>query len=272
MRRLALVAVSLFFACKAPGGQAPSGAAEGQPAGDGISFASSSAGKTSSAASPERWAGKASSPTPRETPSGQASSLSPAEPTADTTSSPAPAVPAAVAAASPTPTRPSGGEEVVLDHVLETLEGEPFPLAALRGKVLLIVNVASKCGYTPQYAGLQKLHETYGPRGLVVIGIPSNDFGGQEPGTAEEIRAFCENEYGVTFPMMAKVHARGPNIAPLYAALTQKTRPPIAGEVKWNFTKFLVDRRGVPVARFEPKVDPLSDEIVRMIEELLGEG
>ncbi len=160
-------------------------------------------------------------------------------------------------------------ERVVLDHRLETLEGEPFSLADQRGKVLLIVNVASNCGYTPQYAGLQELHERYGSKGLVVIGIPSNDFGGQEPGSHEEIRAFCEGEYQVTFPMMAKVHAKGPKMAPLYRTLTMETDAPIAGEVKWNFTKFLVDKEGRPVARFEPKVEPLSEEIVSAIEALL---
>lgn len=224
MRRIALAAMSLFFACKASGVESPS------------SFSAETSIR-------EKWSTAESSSPGQPTPPGGETSAG-----------------------------PSGEAEVVLDHVLETLEGKPFPLAALRGKVLLIVNVASKCGYTPQYAGLQKLYETYGSRGLVVIGIPSNDFGGQEPGSAEEIRAFCENEYGVTFPMMAKVHARGPKIAPVYATLTQKTRPPIAGEVKWNFTKFLVDKRGVPVARFEPKVDPLSEEVVRKIEELLGES
>lgn len=157
----------------------------------------------------------------------------------------------------------------VIDHELETLEGEPFSLAAQRGKVLLLVNVASNCGYTPQYEGLQKLHEIYGEKGLVVVGIPSNDFGGQEPGSAEEIRAFCESRYDVSFPMMAKVHAKGPDMAPLYRALTEQTAPPIAGEVKWNFTKFLVDKEGRPVARFEPKVEPLAPEVIRAIEALL---
>lgn len=160
-------------------------------------------------------------------------------------------------------------KKVVIEHQLETLEGKPFSLAELRGKVLLLVNVASNCGYTPQYEGLQALHEKYGPKGLVVIGIPSNDFGGQEPGSHEEIRAFCESKYQVSFPMMAKVHAKGPEMAPLYRTLTTETEAPIAGEVKWNFTKFLVDKEGVPVARFEPKVEPLSEDIVRAIEALL---
>lgn len=169
----------------------------------------------------------------------------------------------------PAPKTEPAPKRVVIDHELETLEGGSFALATLRGKVLLIVNVASNCGYTPQYAGLQQLHEKYGPKGLVVIGIPSNDFGGQEPGSHEEIRAFCESEFQVSFPMMAKMHAKGPGIAPIYATLTKETEPPIAGEVKWNFTKFLVDKEGVPVARFEPKVEPLSKEVVSAIESLL---
>lgn len=154
-------------------------------------------------------------------------------------------------------------------HTLVTLDQKPFPLADLKGKVLLIVNTASKCAHTKQYAGLQALYEKYGPRGLVVIGIPSNDYGGQEPGTPEEIRALFELEFGVTFPMMAKSHAKGPEKAPIYRTLTEKTEPPIGGEVEWNFTKFLVNQEGIPVARFGPKVEPLSDEIVRAIEELL---
>lgn len=160
-------------------------------------------------------------------------------------------------------------KRVRIDHELKTLEGENFSLANLRGKALLIVNVASNCGYTPQYAGLQELHRRYGEKGLVVIGIPSNDFGGQEPGSAEDIRAFCDSKYEVTFPMMEKVHAKGPDISPLYRTLTTETQPPIAGEVKWNFTKFLVDPEGTPVARFEPKVEPLSDEMIAAIESIL---
>lgn len=172
---------------------------------------------------------------------------------------------------------PGGGEsvqkeekKVVMNHRLETLEGGTFDFTEHRGKAILVVNVASRCGYTPQYEGLQKLHETYGPKGLVVVGIPSNDFGGQEPGTAEEIRSFCDSRFGVSFPILAKVHAKGPDIAPVYATLTGETAPPIAGEVRWNFTKFLVDKDGVPVARFEPKVEPLSEEMISAIEATLG--
>jgi glutathione peroxidase len=137
---------------------------------------------------------------------------------------------------------------------------------------MLIVNTASKCGYTPQYEGLQKLFERYGDRGLVVIGFPSNDFGNQEPGTAAEIGAFCKRNYGVTFPMMAKVHTKGPDQAPVYRSLTTETTEGIRGEVKWNFTKFLVDRDGRVVARFEPGVKPLDDQITSAIEALLDGG
>jgi len=158
---------------------------------------------------------------------------------------------------------------VVIDHVLEGLDGKPVDLASYRGKAMLIVNVASNCGYTPQYEGLEKLYREYKNRGLVVIGIPSNDFGGQEPGTAEEIRAFCDTRYGVTFPMMAKVHAKGPDIAPIYETLTKRTEEKLRGEVRWNFTKFLVDPAGVPVARFDSKVEPLSQEIVAAVEAVL---
>ena len=159
--------------------------------------------------------------------------------------------------------------KVKLDHELETIAGEKVRLSDWRGKALLLVNTASECGYTPQYAGLQALHERYADRGLVVIGIPSNDFGGQEPGSHEEIATFCRTRFGVSFPLMAKVHARGEGIAPLYRTLTTETPEGIRGEVKWNFTKFLVDPEGVPVARFEPKVDPLAPEVIAEIERVL---
>ncbi|HSO21336.1 MAG TPA: glutathione peroxidase, partial [Chondromyces sp.] len=133
----------------------------------------------------------------------------------------------------------------------------------------LIVNTASKCGYTPQYASLQKLHETYGERGLVVLGFPSNDFGNQEPGTAEEIGAFCRLNYGVSFPMMAKVHTKGPEQAPLYRTLTAETGESLRGEVRWNFTKFLIDAEGRVVARFEPAVDPMDPQLTSAVEKLL---
>jgi glutathione peroxidase len=158
-------------------------------------------------------------------------------------------------------------EGPVIDHTIDKLEGGQLDLAAYRGKVLLLVNTASQCGMTPQYAGLEELHDTYKDRGLVIIGLPSNDHGGQEPGSAEEIATFCKKNYGVSFQMAAKVHTKGPEIAPLYKALTQDTPEGIRGEVKWNFTKFLIDKQGRVVARFEPKTPPA--EIAPAIEKLL---
>jgi glutathione peroxidase len=159
--------------------------------------------------------------------------------------------------------------EAVIDQTVRTLEGEEVDLASFRGRPMLIVNTASKCGYTPQYAGLQELHERYGEAGLVVIGFPSNDFGNQEPGSPEEIRTFCEETYSVSFPMMEKVSTKGPDQAPVYRTLTRDTGEDIRGDIRWNFTKFLVDGDGRVVARFESGVDPLDDEIVTAIEELL---
>ena len=159
--------------------------------------------------------------------------------------------------------------DAVIEHTVESLAGDPVDLSSFRGRPLLIVNTASKCGYTPQYEGLQKLYERYGDQGLVVIGFPSNDFGNQEPGSAGEIATFCTRNYGVSFPMMAKVQTKGEGQAPIYATLTEDTPDGIRGEVRWNFTKFLVDPDGHVVARFEPAVEPLGDEITSAIEALL---
>jgi glutathione peroxidase len=156
--------------------------------------------------------------------------------------------------------------------VVETLDGGQQKFADLRGKAVLIVNTASQCGFTPQYAKLQELYGRYKDRGLVVLGFPSNDFGEQEPGEAAEIKEFVTSKFAVDFPMMNKVHAKGPEIAPLYKTLTEETAEGIRGEVKWNFTKFLVDPEGRVVARFEPKVDPLADEVTSAIEKLLPTG
>lgn len=163
----------------------------------------------------------------------------------------------------------TGAPPAVLDQQVTSLDGEPVDLGDYRGSVLLVVNTASKCGYTPQYAGLEELYQRYRNRGLMVIGFPSNDFANQEPGTAEEIATFCRLNYGVSFPMMAKVATKGPDRSPVYAALTEGTPEGIRGEIRWNFTKFLVDRDGRVVARFEPKVEPLSDELVSAVERLL---
>ncbi|MEX0653023.1 MAG: glutathione peroxidase [Phycisphaeraceae bacterium] len=150
------------------------------------------------------------------------------------------------------------------------LDGEPVDLARYDGQVVLLVNVASRCGHTPQYAGLQKLHERFADQGLVVVGVPSNDFGGQEPGTAEEIATFCQTNYGVTFPMLDKVQVIGDDKTELYARLTDPANDPTdGGEVKWNFEKFLVNRTGEVVARFRSGVQPESDELLAAIEQAL---
>jgi glutathione peroxidase len=133
-----------------------------------------------------------------------------------------------------------------------------------------VVNVASKCGYTPQYKGLEAIHRKYQDKGLKVLGFPSNDFGAQEPGTLQEIKEFCSSEYGVTFPMFDKVHVKGPQQHPLYAALTGKDSP-APGEVKWNFGKFLIGRDGKVIKRFDSKVTPDSVELTEAIEAALAQ-
>jgi len=152
---------------------------------------------------------------------------------------------------------------------LKDINGKDTSLKDYSGKVILLVNVASKCGNTPQYAGLQTLYEKYKDKGFVIIGVPSNDFAGQEPGTAEEIKAFCTDNYGVTFPLMAKVHVKGKDKCALYAALTGSGAP-FPGEVKWNFGKFLIDRNGQVIKRFEPSVKPETPEVVQAIETALN--
>jgi glutathione peroxidase len=155
----------------------------------------------------------------------------------------------------------------VLSFTLGTNDGQPRPLASYQGQVLLIVNTASKCGLTPQYSALETLYQRYKDRGLRVLAFPANDFGAQEPGTNEEIRAFCSKNYGVTFDLFAKISVKGEAIHPLYRYLT--TEGPDPGDIRWNFTKFLVDRQGRVVARFEPRTDPLSEEVTTRIEQLL---
>lgn len=152
------------------------------------------------------------------------------------------------------------------DFTAETITGTPKRLADYAGNVLLIVNVASECGLTPQYDGLEKLHETYASRGLEVIGFPANEFGAQEPGSNEEIQTFCRTKFGVKFDMMGKVVVKGPGIHPLFAWLTKET----GGDIKWNFGKFLVGKNGEILARFEPQVEPLSPEVTRAIEKALA--
>jgi len=156
------------------------------------------------------------------------------------------------------------------DFKAKTIDGEEQSLSDYSGKVLLVVNVASQCGLTPHYSGLQELYQTYRDRGLVVVGFPCNQFGAQEPGTEAEIKTFCETRYGVDFPMFAKVDVNGPNRHPLYEYLTkQATQPDGPGDIQWNFAKFLVDRSGEVVARFAPPTAPASEEVVSAIEKAL---
>ena len=163
-------------------------------------------------------------------------------------------------------TRPS-----VYDLDLTSLAGEPAPLSAYRGQVVLAVNVASRCGLTPQYEGLERLQRRYAGRGFSVLGFPCNQFAGQEPGTAEEIQAFCSTTYGVTFPMFAKLDVNGPGRHPLFAILTEiPDDEGGAGDVLWNFEKFLVSPEGTPVRRFRPRTVPESPDVVAAIEEQLA--
>lgn len=155
----------------------------------------------------------------------------------------------------------------VLNFTMKSLAGEDVNLAKYQGKVLLIVNTASKCGNTPQYKDLEALHEKYAEKGLSILGFPSNNFGGQEPGSDKEIGDFCEQTYHVKFDMFSKVDVKGDNICPLYKYLTSKeANPDTAGDVRWNFDKFLVSREGKIIARFAPKAKPQTEEIVKAIE------
>lgn len=157
-----------------------------------------------------------------------------------------------------------------LKTVVKDIDGKDFDLNQLKGKVVLIVNVASRCGFTKQYAGLEALYQKYKDKGLVVIGFPSNDFGGQEPGTEADIKAFCSATYGVTFPMMAKVTVKGDGKNTVYKALTEGSGP-FAGEVGWNFTKFLISKDGETLlARFGSATKPDDAELVKAVEKAIG--
>jgi glutathione peroxidase len=158
----------------------------------------------------------------------------------------------------------------VYTFTLNSIEGRAAPLAAYKGKVVLLVNVASQCGYTPQYSALEAIYEKYKDRGFVILGFPANNFGAQEPGTNEEIKTFCTRKYSVTFPMYSKISVKGEDQAPLYTYLTKETGAGIAGEIQWNFAKFLVDRDGKVVQRFEPAITPDSKEVAAAIEKQLA--
>ena len=156
------------------------------------------------------------------------------------------------------------------DFTAKTIDGTDKALKDYAGKALLVVNVASQCGLTPQYEGLQKLYEQYRGRGLEVLGFPCNQFGSQEPGTEGQIKTFCETRFGVTFPMFAKLEVNGTGRHPLYNFLTaQPTQPDGPGDIQWNFAKFLIDKKGNVVARFSPTVTPSSAELVQAVEQAL---
>ena len=167
-------------------------------------------------------------------------------------------------------TQPSGVTKVsaALNFTMNSIDGRPIDLSKYQGRVVLMVNVASQCGYTPQYAGLEELHKKYAANGLSILGFPSNDFGAQEPGSDAEIAQFCKQNYGVEFDMFSKIVVRGPGQAPLYKYLT--THPKFSGQVDWNFEKFLVGRNGEVIGRFKSEIEPSSKQILSAIENALA--
>jgi glutathione peroxidase len=160
----------------------------------------------------------------------------------------------------------------ILDFTMKDIDGKSVNLASYQGKVLLIVNVASRCGFTPQYAGLERLYEKYKDKGFVILGFPANNFMGQEPGTDLEIKQFCSLSYGVTFPIFSKISVKGKDKDPLYRFITDKAlNPATGGEITWNFNKFLIDRKGKIISRFDSKVDPFNKDLIAAIEKTLSE-
>ena len=164
----------------------------------------------------------------------------------------------------PAPADPKGP----LDFTLTDIDGKPYPLSQLKGKVVLLINVASHCGFTKQYTGLQTLYSQKKDKGLVLIGVPANEFGGQEPGTESEIKTFCSTKFAVTFPMMAKAVVKGNGITPLYDWLT--TKSPYKGPITWNFNKFLIGRDGAVKARYESKIAPDDKTLIEAIDKELA--
>jgi glutathione peroxidase len=156
----------------------------------------------------------------------------------------------------------------VQEIAINDIDGKPSNLGKFSGKTVLLVNVASKCGFTPQYKGLEAIHEKYKDRGFTVVGVPCNDFGSQEPGSAKEIKEFCSSTYNVSFPLLEKIHVKGPEQHPLYAYLTGKEAA-FPGDIKWNFGKFLISPEGKILARWDSKVTPESKEITEAIEAAL---
>ena len=167
---------------------------------------------------------------------------------------------------------PTNKATSVLDFHVKDIEGKDVDLASYKGKVLLIVNTASQCGLTPQYKDLEAIYEKYKGQGLEILAFPANEFGKQEPGTNEQIKEFCSTKYKVSFPLFSKVVVKGKGIDPLFDFLTsESTNPKFAGVIKWNFNKFLVDRKGEVIGRFEPKKDNWSEPVVSAIEKALAE-
>ena len=164
-----------------------------------------------------------------------------------------------------------GKVPAVLNFTMKSIDGNPVDLSKYQGKVVMLVNVASYCGYTKQYTALEALHEKYGKDGLAIVGVPANEFGKQEPGSNAEIKDFCTKTYNVKFDMLSKVVVKGEGQSELYKYLTSKeTNPKFGGEIQWNFTKFLIGRNGEIVARYEPAEKPDSDKVVKAIEEELA--
>jgi glutathione peroxidase len=158
----------------------------------------------------------------------------------------------------------------VLDFTMKDIVGNDVPLRRFEGRVLLVVNVASKCGLTPQYKGLQELYEKYRDKGFEILGFPANNFMWQEPGSDAQIQAFCTSQYSVTFPIFSKISVKGKDVHPLYEFLTSPvTNPKFSGAIGWNFAKFLADRKGNVIARFEPRKEPMSPEVVAAVEAAL---
>ena len=178
--------------------------------------------------------------------------------------------PAASSRGQSAPAEPVASLKPLYTFPVQQMDGTMSTLAGFQGEVLLLVNVAGKCGYTRQYAGLQTLHEKYHDRGLTILAFPANNFGGQEPGTNEQILQFCSTTYGVTFPVFAKISVQGDDIHPLYQFLTHPdTNPRFAGDIAWNFSKFLISRAGDVIGRYEPSVEPLDEGLVADIENAL---
>jgi glutathione peroxidase len=175
---------------------------------------------------------------------------------------------ATIVSAQDSPKKPTS----VLDFRVKDIDGKDVDLAKYKGKVLLIVNTASQCGNTPQYKGLQAIYEKYKDRGFEVLAFPANEFGQQEPGDNAQIKEFCTTHYKVSFPLFSKIVVAGPGIHPLYAYLTsEQTNPRFAGEIEWNFAKFLINRKGEVIDRFEPKESPSSEKVTGEIQKALAE-